>query len=159
MPGLRMALSLVVVGCFLVVGCGKKEEPNPQPEERTSENRNGPSTLAEAVTALKKQRDELASGYAAGDVKKADTALHGLLRSAKSIADLGTQAKLDRYDLSDATTAADQITEILSTLHDSMGGHGADAKVDAADYDKEADSLNDAINNIETITLKASAAE
>ncbi|MGI9456655.1 MAG: hypothetical protein ACR2NU_08840 [Aeoliella sp.] len=160
MFGKRMLLSFMAIGALSIVGCGKKEVPQPEPITTTNtQDANAPKTLAEAVTKLAKHRDQLAAGFKAGDAKAASDAWHDLVPIAKQVKALGVSAELDRYDQADVEKAADQLVEILNTIHPP---HGADAKVDPADYDKESDSINDAITNLETITAKtadAAAAE
>lgn len=150
MFGKRLLLGMLMVA---VLGCGKKEE-EPLPVGATNGNaagENAPATLGEAVEKLATHRDELAAGFKASDAKAAGDAWHDMVPVAKQVKALGVSAGLDRYDQRTAEQAANQLVEILNTIHPP---HGADAKVDPADYEKESDSINDAISNLETIAAK-----
>ena len=156
---------LVAICCLGVAGCGGSDTP-PASNGEESGNKAGddehahshdqalPTTLIEAAAELAEHRDELAAAYAEGKKKPVDDTLHDFMRIANSLEGLAKKSKLDRYDLADAIEAGKQISGILIALHDAAGGHSKSAKFEKADYDKQADSLNEAIDKLATLAAK-----
>jgi len=164
---MRLVFGLMAVAGFALTGCGggdtatkpaETEAANAEAGHEGHDHGHGaPDTLDEAVAELAEHRDQLAAGYESNDVKAVDEAIHVMGPIARAVEGLASTAGLDRYDAGTATDAAKQVLEVLNTLHNGM--HGADAKLDPAAYDKEADSLNDAIKNLQAMAEKAGAAE
>jgi hypothetical protein len=164
MVGYRSLLTLVAFAGLISSGCGGSTDT---PGESTAGNGGGehaehehahadPKTLAEAVALMAEVRDELAEAFKSADVKAVDEAWHEMYPVAKKTKELAASSGLDRYEQDDAEEAATQIVEVLEELHPP---HGADAKVDSATYDAQADSLNDAIANLKTIAEKVPTAQ
>lgn len=161
MVGLRFKVGFLALAAVAMVGCGGGDQaatPAGAETAATEENAGGnkhaaPESLAAAAKMLAEQRDQLAAGYEADDVKAVDGTVHDMFHAASSIESLVTESSLDRYDANTATDAGKQILEVLNALHDGM--HGSDAKLDAEVYGKEVDSLNDAINNLQAMAEKA----
>ncbi len=163
MVGFRIQLSMVALLGLAVGGCGGGTTTETPATNGTgdahADHENGhtePKTLAEAVETLSEANTELAEAYKAADVKAVDNVWHEVYPVAKKTKELISNAGLDRYDEEDAQAAQAQLIEVLEKLHPP---HGADAKVDPAAYDAEADSLKDAINNLRTASDKAKASE
>lgn len=163
MVGFRIQLSMVVLLGLTVGGCGggtttetpsTKDDGDSQDEH--AHDHSDPKTLAEAVEVLTEVNTELAEAYKSADVKTVDQVWHEAYPVAKKTKELIASAGLDRYDEEDAQAAQSQLIEVLEKLHPP---HGADAKVDPAAYDAEADSLKDAINNLKAASEKAKASE
>lgn len=155
MLAIRWMLALVAVVGLSTVGCGGSGSATNGHEEAGDEHGEGhshaePKDLHEAVHVLEEMRDELAAGFKAADVKAVDAVIHEMgpvVKKAKELVD-SSASEIDRYAKTDAHKALDQIMEVLHELHPS---HDADAKVDPAQYDGKADSLNDALTNLDNI--------
>lgn len=167
MVGTRLVFGWLAIAGLAVTGCGGGESATKPAETEAAQTEAGheghdhshavPETLDEAVAELAEHRDQLAAGYESNDVKAVDESIHTMGPIARALEGLVSNSGLDRYDASTATDAGKQVLEVLNNLHHGM--HGADAKLDPEAYDKEADSLNDAIKNLQAMAEKAGAAE
>lgn len=153
---LLAAVGLVLTGCGGSTTAGTEDQGGGQAaveHDHDHDHAHGeghdhadPDSLAEAVHLLEEMRDELAEGYQSADVKMVDEVIHEMGPVIKKARELLASSEMDRYAQTDAEKALDQLVDVLSELHPS---HGADAKVDPADYDAQKDSLNDALANLE----------
>jgi hypothetical protein len=154
--GVVTCLGLIAAGCSGPTGSsgdrtagGGAEADHDHDHEHAD-----PKSLAEAVEVLTETRDELAEAYKAANAKTVDEVWHEMYPVAKKAKELAAGSGLDRYDQDDADAAIAQIVEILEELHPP---HGADAKVDPAAYEGQADSLDDAIANLKAVAAKVPA--
>lgn len=156
----RALLALVASFGLLTTGCGGSNDSGKGGSDSTTSGEDvnaanadehdhiDPKTVVEAIHVLEEMRDELATGFKNADVKEVDHAIHEMGPVVKKLKELIASSEMDQYDQKDAEVAAEQIMNVLGALHPS---HGADAKVDPADYDAQADSLNDALENLEKL--------
>ncbi|WP_442485743.1 hypothetical protein [Aeoliella sp. SH292] len=156
MLAVRWMLACVAVAGLSTFGCNGSSSTPAGHEEEGHDHAEGehshadPKDLHEAVHVLTEMRDELAAGFKAADVKVVDGVIHEMgpmVKKTKELVD-SSASDIDRYAKGDAHKALDQIMEVLHDLHPS---HAADAKVDPAKYDGQADSLNDALKNLDDI--------
>lgn len=166
MVGFRWTLALVAVAGLSIAGCGGSGSGDAHTEtgggdEHADHDHEGhahadPKDLHEASEVLAEMRDELAEAYTAANVKGVDEVIHEMGPVLKKAKEMLALSELDQYAKKDVERALTQITDVLTELHPS---HGADAKVDPADYDAQKDSLNDAISNLHELTEKPEPAE
>lgn len=156
MLGYRSLLVLAVSMGLLASGCGGSSDSNDGSStpaangERPSDAHKhvDPETFAQAVDVLKEMRDELAAGFKEANVEEVDHVIHEMGPLLMKAGELVASSDMDQYDQKDAEAALEQIMAAVGELHPS---HGADAKVDPADYDEQADSLNSALETLEKL--------
>ncbi|WP_425398668.1 hypothetical protein [Aeoliella sp.] len=161
MVGFRWSLALVAVAGLSIAGCGGSGSGDSGSDTGGGDAHAGhdheghahadPKNLHEAAEVLAEMRDELAEAFEKADVKAVDEVIHEMGPMVKKAKEMVASSNLDRYAQNDVDAALDQIKEVLAELHPS---HGADAKVDPADYDAQKDSLNDALENLKKNTAE-----
>lgn len=155
--------ALMAVAGLTAAGCGGSQQStvddaatSGHDDDHGGHAHADPKTLSEAVAVLTEIRDELAAAYQAANVQAADEAIHEMEPVIRKTKELIAEAGLDRYDQDAAETAVDQLMEVLDALHQP---HSADAKLDPATYEGQAERLNEALTSLQTLAEKVPAEE
>ncbi|QDU56280.1 hypothetical protein [Aeoliella mucimassa] len=157
MAGTRTLLAILIASGLMLTGCLGTESTTTIEEHDHDHKHVEVHSLGEAVTVLQEMRDELAEAYKNSDIKTVDGLFHDEVSPiSKQLNELVTESGLQGDDLEAAKAAVEQLLSVFDVLHPS---HAADATIDPATYDAQADSFNDALVNLEMLAAKAPATE